>query len=206
VRARRSLRPAGSPRAPEGPSRSVRCRSPTCPSATRVRKSVAFDPREIAAFEGLATLLEPNPRHLKRLINVYRLVRSLAGVRHVETSVRGDPEGVILLLTLAAQWPYTAAAMLEQVGPIAEAEAAGGRWPTGTPLQHLHGRAEIDPERQRELDRDLHHLDLLLERAEGHLGWKPLVSLQRYVVNFNPAVEEELRRGRRIREAAAADG
>ena len=169
------------------------------------RRRVAFDAREIAAFEDLSALLEPNPRHLKRLINVYRLVRSLAGVRHVETAVSRDPEGVILLLTLAAQWPYTAAAMLDQVEKIVDEEATGGSWPEGAPLRHLHGLADIDPDRQRELDRDPRHLEQLLARSEGHLGWKALDSLRRYVVNFNPAVEEELRRGRRIREGAAAD-
>jgi hypothetical protein len=168
---------------------------------------VAFDPGEVAAFEDLAELLEPNPRHLKRLINVYRLVRSLAGVRHVESSVRRDPEGVILLLTLAAQWPYTAAAMLEQVGPIVEAEAAGGSWPKGPPLTHLHELASpnLDLSRQRALDRDPDHLTKLLARAENHLGWKALDSLRRYVVNFNPAVEEELRRSQAPRTRVPAE-
>ena len=42
--------------------------------------------------------------------------------------------------------------------------------------------------------------------AKGVASRSSTVGLQRYVVNFNPAVEEELRRGRRIREGAAADG
>jgi KAP family P-loop domain len=37
---------------------------------------VAFTDDEIAAFDELAPFLEPNPRHLKRIVNVYRLVRS----------------------------------------------------------------------------------------------------------------------------------
>jgi Cdc6-like AAA superfamily ATPase len=183
------------------PSPSALAEDPPAPPEAR---PVAFDAREIEAFEDLAPLLEPNPRHLKRLINVYRLVRSLAGVRHVGSSVNRDPEGVIVLLTLAAQWPYTAAAMLDQLGPIVDAEAAGGSWPEGPPLRHLRSLADIDTERQRELDRDPRHLERLLAQADDHLGWKALDSLRRYVVNFNPAVEEELRRGRQIREETAA--
>ena len=170
------------------------------------RERVAFEEQEIAGFEELAVLLEPNPRHLKRLINVYRLVRSLAGVRHVEASVKRDPEGVILLLTLAAQWPYTAAAMFELIDDIVEKEAEpGGGWPDKDPLPYLHDLADVDPKRQLELDRDVQDLKRLLERSEGHLGWKAIASLRRYVVNFNPAVEEELRRAKLTREEAPTD-
>src|SRR5262249_15446210 len=73
---------------------------------------VAFTDEEIAAFEELATFLEPNPRHLKRIVNVYRLVRSLAMVRN-ERFVLEDPAGTIRLLALAAQWPFTLSAMFE---------------------------------------------------------------------------------------------
>jgi hypothetical protein len=199
--------PPPPPRRQRAPAPAILTHTPGAEAPDAPPERVAFNAGEVKAFEDLAALLEPNPRHLKRLINVYRLVRSLAGVRHVESSVRRDPEGVILLLTLAAQWPYTAAAMLERVGPIVEREASGDPWPDEAPLVHLYALAKPDLilSRQRTLDRDPEHLAKLLARAEKHLGWKALDSLRRYVVNFNPAVEEELRRAQVPREPAVSD-
>src|SRR5262249_40241881 len=145
-------------------------------------------------FEELATFLEPNPRHLKRIVNVYRLVRSLAMVRN-ERFVLEDPAGTIRLLALAAQWPFTLSAMFERLADIAAEEAAGGGWPRPDPLRTVYARARpgLDLKRQSALDQDGEDLNRLLTEGKGRLSWKALVSLRRYVVNFNPAVEEELR-------------
>jgi Cdc6-like AAA superfamily ATPase len=194
--------PPLAPRPPgAGPGPAALVQAPGAAAGDRRRHRGAFENEEIEAFERLAAVLEPNPRHLKRLINVYRLVRSLAGVRHLERSVARDPEGVILLLTIAAQWPYTAAAMLEQVDAIVEEGDRDGTWPEGDPLTHLHAQVHVDPTVQLELDRDPQQLRKLLARTGGHLRWKELDSLRRYVVNFNPAVDERLRRARLVRQA-----
>lgn len=168
-------------------------------------EDVAFTEDEIAAFEALAPFLEPNPRHLKRIVNVYRLVRSLATVRK-ERFVLDDPAGTIRLLTLAAQWPYTLAAMLDRLEDMIEEEAAGAKWPGRDPLEHLYSEVKpsLDVQRQAQLDRELEDLDRLIGEAKGQLAWKALVSLRRYVVNFNPAVEEELRATRLARLGPSA--
>lgn len=66
---------------------------------------VAFTYAEQEAFELLAPYLQRNPRHVKRLVNVYRLVRSLAhraGEREVTVQVwvcgwedSGDLQGML---------------------------------------------------------------------------------------------------------------
>jgi hypothetical protein len=158
---------------------------------------VAFTDDEIAAFDELSRFLEPNPRHLKRIVNVYRLVRSLATIRR-ERFVLDDPAGTIRLLAIAAQWPYTLGAMFERLDDVVEAEKGGHKWPEGDPLEHLYKdvKRTLDHERQGQLDRELDDLDRLLAQTKGRLTWKALASLSRYIVNFNPAVEEELRAAR----------
>jgi hypothetical protein len=166
---------------------------------------VAFTDDEAGAFAELAAFLEPNPRHLKRIVNVYRLVRSVATVRR-ERFVLEDPAGTIRLLALAAQWPYTLSAMFERLDEVVDAEAEGAAWPRSDPLSYLYRqiKPKLDRERQARLDRDLDDLDRLLAETKGRLSWKALASLRRYVVNFNPAVEEELRVARATAAATAA--
>jgi hypothetical protein len=181
----------------QAPSRLAQAEEPAEVARERPEDRLAFSETEIEAFKQLAPLLDPNPRHLKRLINVYRLVRSIAGLRH-EQSVLADPNGAIQVLALAAQWPYTAAAMLERLDTIVEQEAAGGSWPKSSPLKHLHSLVSphLDTSRQAALDRAPDDLAELLKHSQGHLRWKALARLRRYVINFNPAVEQELRLAR----------
>ena len=154
---------------------------------------VAFGYTELQAFTGMTRYLRPNPRHLKRLVNVYRLVRSLAAIRGDE-SVSGDPRATVRWLVLAAQWPYAASQMLERFSELRD--DWGGRIPAqpppGDPLVYL--LAEVSPrlsqKRRRELDEDANLLDDLLASEEGRLTWEQLDVIRAYTVNFNPAVEE----------------
>jgi Cdc6-like AAA superfamily ATPase len=191
--------------APAGATAPVAAQVPEAPRITEdeSESDVAFTDDEIAAFDELARFLEPNPRHLKRIVNVYRLVRSLATIRR-ERFVLDDPAGTIRLLAIAAQWPYTLGAMFECLDDFVEAEEGGAAWPQGDPLECLYAdvKPTLDRERQAQLDRELDDLDRLLAEATGRLTWKALASLSRYIVNFNPAVEEELRAARAASIAA----
>ena len=83
------------------------------PSRRRQPPPVAFTWTEYRAFETLTPFLRHNPRRLKRLVNVYRLVRTLAA-REGSTQVSGNPLATIRWLALADQWPYAASAMLRR--------------------------------------------------------------------------------------------
>ena len=48
-------------------------------------------------------------------------------------------------------------------------------------------------EKQRELDENFESLHALLEREGGRLTWNELQRIRQYTVNFNPAIEGELR-------------
>jgi hypothetical protein len=91
--------------------------------------------------------------------------------------------------------------MLDVLDALAEREETGeGSFPKREPLDHLYRGAQrrVDARRQAELDQDLDDLKALPAQTKGRLSWKALVSLRRYIVNFNPAVEEELRAARTV--------
>jgi hypothetical protein len=173
--------------------------TPPPPGELQAGKSVPFTPDELKAFEDVASFLRPNPRHLKRLVNVYRLVRSLAAAKD-ERAILDKPAATIRLLVMCAQWPYTSYAMLSRFGE--KLEEWDGRIPNearaGDPLLYLLG--EVSPrllseehrKLQRKFDEPPESLQHLLELEGGELTWQELQRVRQYTVNFNPAVEGEL--------------
>jgi hypothetical protein len=150
----------------------------------------AFSPDEHAAFEAAAPYLKPNPRHIKRLVNVYRLVRSLAHLRQEETILQ-NPAATLRWLITAGQWPYAAHAMLTH---FADMEERGEALPTGDPLPVLMDRisAALNAPAATQLDHDHDVLRALLKSGYGVATSEQLKVIRRYTVNFNPAVEREL--------------
>lgn len=151
-----------------------------------------FDRDEIQGFQELAPFIRRNPRHIKRLINVYRMVRTLAARRGVD-EILDNPQLTAAWIVICAQWPYTVGAMLEVFEEIAEAVDGGAQYPTGEPLPELYERAagRLSAERQRQIDDSIEDLERLL--GETKMQWAELRTVQPYTLNFNPAIEEALR-------------
>lgn len=144
----------------------------------------------------MAPYLRPNPRHIKRLVNVYALVRSLMIQKREQGSI-AQPETVIRWLVMCGQWPYTSYKLVELFDEIDEAVRNGKETAATTdlvranPLPELLSRVRpmIDSAMVRRLDHDPEILDQLLSRTEGRVDWEELRVLRQYTVNFNPAVE-----------------
>jgi KAP family P-loop domain len=158
-----------------------------------------FTDRELQAFTKLTPFLRPNPRHLKRLVNVYGLVRSLDAAQSPPI-LAGRPAGTVRWLTIAAQWPYAASRMLrrfveldDELGERTEGPdvVVAGR----DPLLHLYDevKSRLTKQQRRRYDGDEDDTDLvkLLESGQGEISWTDLKALRAYTVNFNPAVEED---------------
>ena len=157
-----------------------------------------FSQSEVDSFRQLAPYLHSNPRHIKRLVNVYRMVRTLAIRRDVGEILRNS-DLTISWIVICAQWPYSVGGMLRAFKPLAEEVDAGGAYPDAEPLIFLHGtcRAELDDALRHKLDGDPASLHSLLERTK--MTWEELRVLQAYTLNFNPAIEEALlQRGERL--------
>ena len=99
---------------------------------------VAFTYAELEAFERFADHLRPNPRHLKRLVNVYRLVRSLAIARD-ERLVSQRPEATIRWLVMWSQWPFASLAMVDRYDALVDehGDDLAERVAVEDPLLHL---------------------------------------------------------------------
>jgi hypothetical protein len=188
-----------------GRQRGVAPASP--PSADRSKEDATADPveepvdftwSELQAFQDLSVFLRPNPRHLKRLVNIYRLVRTLA-LGKGQAAIHDHPAVTTRWLAMCGQWPYTSYAMLRCLDELLDdeqryAEVTQSEEATHNPLAYLY--REVAPllaeKRQRLLDDDIALLERLLDGWAGRLTWEQLKALRQYTINFNPAVEAEL--------------
>jgi hypothetical protein len=158
--------------------------------------AVPFTYPELRAFEAVAPFLRRNPRYLKRLVNVYRLVRALARAR-AESLILTNPEATIHWLVFWGQWPYTGHVMFERYedlltewnGTVPDAVAAQ------KPLSYLHAAAQplLDQATAAKMDDEPDLLRRLISLEFEGFGWRDLRVIRKYTFNFNPAVQEELR-------------
>lgn len=166
---------------------------------------VDFTRDEQAAFQNLSPFFRRNPRHLKRLVNIYRLVRTLAVFRG-QDFVEQDPTLAVRLLVMCGQWPYTTFEMLRRLDSLLddktklngktayERATQEAQKLSRDPLTYLFEKVapELSEEKQGALDDDVELLKRLLAQQEGRPTWEQLITLRRYTINFNPAVEAEI--------------
>jgi len=176
--------------------------------AIQPEAAVPFTVEELEAFKALAKFLRPNPRHLKRLVNVYRLVRALARAQN-ETLILERPGATIRWLVLWAQWPYTANAMLEQFEQMLDqwGSELQTHVPRTDPLLQLYGAATKDLDRaaRDSIDDPENELKGLLAATDFGLTWDELPRIRKYTVNFNPAVEERLQTAKSMSDSEHSD-
>ena len=157
------------------------------------QEAVPFSYPELQAFERFAALLRPNPRHLKRMVNVYRLVRTLAH-SNADDALLENPAAMIRWLVMWGQWPYTSLKMLERFDELLE-ETAEGAVPEGLgdgdPLVYLLGEVEpgLDALTRERLDDEADDLRTLLKA-----GWRRLLLAR---AATHPEVHRQLQSGRR---------
>lgn len=198
-----ALAPAAVEPEPAGDGEDAPARDPPDPDpapppaeAIASEDAVPFTWAEQQAFELLADQLRPNPRHLKRIVNVYRLVRALARAER-ETTILEQPAATIRWLVMWSQWPYASLAMVERFDAMLE--EWGGTIPDDAPagdpmLILLDSVADrLDRETRSHLDDDPADLRALLAVEDCAMTWEQVRRIRRYTVNFNPAVEERLR-------------
>lgn len=164
----------------------------TVPAPSSGNRSFTYD--EFAAFRNLSQYLHPNPRHLKRLLNIYRLVRTLARYKS-EQDILKNPTATICWIVVSSQWPYTAHLMMREHDRLLKLTDADNdqTLPPGQPLIHLLevARNQGEPSLRQTLDRDLGILEDLVHSQGANFGWQELWTIRRYTINFNPAIEFE---------------
>jgi Cdc6-like AAA superfamily ATPase len=156
-----------------------------------------FSETEVAAFRSMTPFLRPNPRHVKRMVNVYLLVRSLREQQYPGEPL--PPFALVRWLVTCGQWPYTCHRILERFDEI-ERDRVGNEtvkrlydeiWEDPIFNLYADSATEFDEARRNRLDDDPDLLDRLLRMKQGRLTWPTLQTLRQYTINFNPAVESE---------------
>lgn len=159
-------------------------------------EGVPFTYAELQAFELFVDHMRPNPRHLKRLVNVYRLVRALARAQD-EALIVERPAATIRWLVMWSQWPYTSLAMVERFERLhaVHGDALAEKVPVEEPLLHLLDEVEagLHAATRDRLDDAPDRLRGLLKLPGCELSWDEIRRIRRFTVNFNPAVEEQVR-------------
>jgi len=153
---------------------------------------LAFEETEKQAFKNFTPFIRRNPRHIKRLINIYRLVRILAEQKR-DKIVRKDPSMIIRWLLICGQWPYSTCMMLEIFDKIEEEQKNKNFEPIeGDVLVYLYKEINLEKNRKNinnKLDYDSDLLNGIINCEDGRLDANDLMTLRRYTVNINPAVE-----------------
>jgi Cdc6-like AAA superfamily ATPase len=159
---------------------------------------------ELEIFQNLAYFIRPNPRHIKRILNVYRLVRSLARIKNQQFIIE-NPAATIRWLVMCAQWPYIINCMLQYYIDMLDKKYEGTltEWPIKEPDSRnpdndlliylfLQVNEGFDRDKLVRLDYDPDLLWQLLNIESGRLNWDELRVMRQYTINFNPAIESEL--------------
>jgi Cdc6-like AAA superfamily ATPase len=186
--------------------------APTAPAQQAQPQTITIDfvREERDAFQEIAEYLRPNPRHIKRIMNVYRLVRELAKSKEAadpkgayRSRVLQDREAAIRWLVISGQWPYIAYMMLEKFKEELARSATGTfpLQPGDDLLLHLYDSTVSDTSRfsSKKCDRLDYNKVVLREMLEKFSKAKPnwmepeeLYEMRRYTINFNPAIESDL--------------
>lgn len=168
-------------------------------SQRNIESFSAFEMPEKEAFVKFVPFMRPNPRHLKRLINIYRLVRILA-INKREKFILENPSSVIRWLLICGQWPYTAHRMLywfekSQNDQNTKKDKTINR----DILKYLFmkSKSEIISDENKcrkrdKLDYKMNLLELLIEKSDDMMNDQELIIIRKYTINFNPAIEVEL--------------
>jgi len=169
---------------------------------------VAFTRAQQEAFLAFSPYLDSNPRRIKRLVNIYRLVRALVesqgqaqkqGGTPISSGLPEDPHHILGWLVLCEQWPYAAHMMLEEIDRMlhhSARELPDSMLTSSVKQLYEAARVRID----QEGDKALQKLDLKYDRlqsfVETHLADLTLADVQclrPFTVNFNPALSAEVR-------------
>lgn len=145
-----------------------------------------FTYAERNAFRSFSRYMDPTPRHIKRLVNVYRLVRTVASRQDPPLSQISPPK-VILWLLLSQQWPYATAMILDALRRLEGKETNLER------LYELVADTLDQDARHRKLDYDNFVLDELIQHYGKHISGEDIEALQILTLNFHPALVNEIR-------------
>jgi hypothetical protein len=150
----------------------------------RETNSVFFCENEQEIIQSLAEYMRPNPRYMKRFLNIYRLVRSLAEMEN-ETRLLDHQELLLEWLVLSFQWPNATALMMEiheccEVRPNYKPAVAS-----------LYEMLRKNPGNNGQVNNELNSpvlRNFIMDKCKTW-DWTDIEILRKYTVGFNPIIE-----------------
>ncbi len=157
--------------------------------------TIGFTPAELETFQNLSAYFVRNPRHIKRLVNTYSVIRMLAARTPNGQVVLNAPEAMLKWLIISSQWPFMAQTMLQVFDDELEARRSDEPLPgDDDALGRLYKeatariRADVHAMAQRDrLDGDPDILHNLIRSSFRVLTSQQLSILRAYSITFNPA-------------------
>jgi hypothetical protein len=157
--------------------------------------TIGFTPAEIETFQNLSVYFVRNPRHIKRLVNTYSVIRMLAARTPNGQVVLNAPEAMLKWLLITSQWPLMAQTMLQIFDDELEARSSTDPLPKdddalGRLYRKANEKIEAEPKAvaQRDrLDGDAGVLNNLIRSSFRVLTSEQLNILRAYSITFNPA-------------------
>ncbi|MCB9136052.1 MAG: TIR domain-containing protein [Anaerolineales bacterium] len=160
-----------------------------------------FNENEQTAFDTFAPFITPNPRRMKRIVNIYRIVRYLfttGGI--VGIAIEDPPLRAIIIkwIIITEEWPFRAAWMLQKIED--DYQLGIGLYHTAeATLPEIY--QVIKPHIQDERAKNLLALDSDPETFEMFITLEPAITVQMIyhalrpiTFNLNPAMRSEVLR------------
>jgi hypothetical protein len=158
-----------------------------------------FTEEEQTAFETYAPFITPNPRRMKRIVNIYRITRYLLNTGG--NTGQGTPparEAVIKWVVISEEWPFRTAWMLQQIEDDYQLGIGLSKTPEATLLDiYQKVKHHVKDERAKPLlalDSDPESFDQFITLAPVLTVQEIYHTLRPLTFNLNPAMRSEVLR------------
>ena len=150
-----------------------------------INKDSAFEEYELNEFKILSEFIRPNPRHVKRVLNIYRFIKSLAK-RKKDENFPKNPQNVIRWVLLCCQWPYSLHKILHEYDNNGKGKTEAFKKNLFYDFyEETYSNKKLDKNKQRLFDYSEKKLEKYLEYFLNDYTDKEIEILRKYTINFN---------------------
>lgn len=161
--------------------------SPKIPEIKIQSIEVPFKDEEQTAFKDFSRYYTPNPRRIKRIVNIYRIVRLLADEQDAEFRRK-----MIKWVILSEQWPYRVAWVLQKIEDEYQlSRDLGATLSLWSVFESVQQRVAEGAEAFVNLDGDKEVFEVFA-KLEPLITVGDMKRLRAYTFNLNPALQSEV--------------
>ncbi len=190
---------ASSDQKPSAQSDQVVRESPKIQEVKIQSVEVPFKDEEQAAFKDFSRYYTPNPRRIKRIVNIYRIVRLLAGEQSAEFRRK-----MIKWVILSEQWPYRISWVLQKIEDEYQlSRDLGATLSLWSVFESVQDRVAEGAGAFANLDGDKEVFEVFAKK-EPLITVDDMKRLKAYTFNLNPALQSEVIKAATVKFASPA--